>query len=87
MYKHTSKASGARSSKWLSGLANKVGDLVNWTLLSKISIPWWHLSGVSDTNFLPGVDFRLRLSNDAGLLVSAETARALQTFDSQISDP
>jgi len=63
---------------------------MSWTILSKSSVPWWHLSGVTDNEpsyATEGVDFRLRLSDDAGLLVSAETARALRVYDSQVSRP
>lgn len=63
---------------------------MTWQNLSKSSIPWWHLSGVTDNELTyanEGVDFRLRLSDDAGLLVSSETVRALRIYDSQISQP
>ena len=63
---------------------------MSWMILSKTSIPWWHLSGVTDNEpsyVSMGKDFRLQVSEAAPLLVSSETARALQAFDSQISRP
>lgn len=63
-----------------------------WTapFSSATSQGWWHLSGVSDFDSsysLTGVDFRLVVTDTNGMLVSAETARAVIAYDSQISRP